>query len=57
MGKALMLLGFGECELDLGRRELRRDGALVHIRPKALDVLAYLISNRDRVLGRDEVLS
>ena len=49
MGKALMLLGFGECELDLWRRELRRDGALVHIRPKALDVLAYLISNRDRV--------
>ena len=52
-----MQLAFGGCLLDLGRRELRRDGTLVHIRPKVFEVLAYLIANRDRVLSRDELLA
>ena len=52
-----MPLVFGDCVLDLARRELRRDGAAVHIRAKVFDVLGYLIANRDRVLSRDELLA
>ncbi len=52
-----MLLVFGECELDLERRELHRDGAAVHVRAKVFDVLAYLILNRDKVVSRDDLLS
>jgi TolB-like protein len=50
-------LAFGDCALDLDRRELRRGGAVVHIRPKVFDILHYLIANRDRVLNRDALLT
>jgi len=52
-----MALVFGDCELDLERRELRRSGGVVHIRAKVFDILSYLIANRDRVLSRDELLA
>ena len=52
-----MLLVFGDCELDMERRELRRDGVAVHTRAKVFDVLSYLIANRDQVISRDELLT
>ncbi|MCG8695630.1 MAG: winged helix-turn-helix domain-containing protein [Minwuiales bacterium] len=52
-----MRLAFGDCVLDLDRRELRRDGAAVHARAKVFDVLAYLIANRDRVVSRDDLMA
>lgn len=51
-----MQLSFGNCELDLERRELRCDGLPVHTRAKVFDVLSYLIANRDRLVSRDELL-
>ena len=33
---------FASCELDLARRELRRNGALERLEPKVFDLLAYL---------------
>lgn len=45
-----MHLAFGNCVLDLERRELRQDGAVVHTRAKVFDILSHLIANRDRVL-------
>jgi TolB-like protein len=50
-------LSFGDYVLDLGRRELSRDGAITHTRPKVFDILCYLVANRDRVLSRDELLT
>src|SRR5262245_25055403 len=47
---------FDDFELDLAKRELRRFGAPVAIEPLAFDVLAYLIANRNRVVGRDELI-
>ncbi|MEQ1786578.1 MAG: winged helix-turn-helix domain-containing protein [Acidimicrobiales bacterium] len=47
---------FGECLLDLGRRELHRDGALVHLEPQAFDLLVYLVEHRDRVVPKAELL-
>lgn len=52
-----MQLAFGDCELDLARRELRRDGTVVHIRAKVFEVLSYLIANRDRVVNRDDLMA
>lgn len=47
---------FGDCELDLARRELRVAGQARDVQPKVFDLLAYLIRNRDRVVGHDELL-
>ena len=52
-----MLLAFGDCVLDLERRELLRNGVVVHTRPKVFDVLSCLVENRDRVLSREELLT
>lgn len=47
---------FDGFELDPGRRELRRDGALVPLEPQAFDVLRYLVEARDRVVTHEEIL-
>ncbi len=52
-----MHVAFGDCVLDLDRRELRRNGETVHTRAKVFDVLSYLVANRDRVLHRDELMA
>jgi adenylate cyclase len=46
---------FSDCVLNSDRRELTRCGELVAIEPKALDLLIYLIDNRDRAVGKDEL--
>jgi adenylate cyclase len=46
---------FSDCALNTGRRELTRDGEPVAIEPKTLDLLIYLINNRDRAIGKDEL--
>jgi adenylate cyclase len=48
---------FGDCALDPARRGLRRRGCPTAIEPKPFDVLAYLIENRHRVVGRDELIN
>src|SRR5262245_31683186 len=40
--------------LDTDRRELRRDGEVVHTTPQVFDFLKYLIEHRDRVLTKDD---
>jgi DNA-binding winged helix-turn-helix (wHTH) protein len=47
---------FGDCALDLDRVELCRDGAPVAIEPQVFDVLAYLLTHRDRVVPKHELL-
>jgi TolB-like protein len=47
--------GFGDCRVDIRSREIRRDGKLVAVEPKAFDLLLYLIAHRDRVVGKDEL--
>jgi pimeloyl-ACP methyl ester carboxylesterase/DNA-binding winged helix-turn-helix (wHTH) protein len=49
-------LRFADCELDQERRELRRGGAVVHVEPQVFDLLALLIANSGRVVGKDELL-
>jgi pimeloyl-ACP methyl ester carboxylesterase/DNA-binding winged helix-turn-helix (wHTH) protein len=47
---------FEDCELDLAQYELRRAGEVVHVEPQVLDVLAHLITNRDRLVRKTELL-
>ncbi len=52
-----MLCSFGECLLDVDRRELMRGVELIPMEPQVFDVLVYLVQNRDRVVSRDELLA
>jgi pimeloyl-ACP methyl ester carboxylesterase/DNA-binding winged helix-turn-helix (wHTH) protein len=47
---------FGSAELDVAARELRVGGVLRRVQPQVLDVLAYLVRHRDRVVEKDELL-
>jgi TolB-like protein len=51
-----VVLAFGEHRLDIGRRELRYRDQLVELEPKAFDLLAFLVLNRDRVVSKDELI-
>jgi TolB-like protein len=51
-----MIYLFGDCTLDIGRRELRRGGAIIDMEPQVFDLLEFLIRQRDRVVSRDDVL-
>ena len=46
---------FGHHELDAERFELRREGELVAIQPKVLELIIHLIRNRDRAVGSEEL--
>ena len=52
-----MIYHFAECALDVKRRELRRKNALCHVEPQVLDLLVFLVENRDHVAGRDEIFA
>ena len=51
-----VVLAFGNHRLDIARRELRHGTELVDLEPKAFDLLAFLIRNRDRVVSKDDLL-
>lgn len=48
---------FGECELDVAARTLLRSGEVTRVTPKSFDCLVYLLSERERAVGRDELIS
>jgi TolB-like protein len=51
-----MVFVFGDCEIDVERRELRRAGEAAHVEPQVFDLLVHLIRHRDRVVGKDELI-
>ena len=51
-----MIYAFDDCELDLDRFELRRDGDVCKVEPQVFDVLALLVRERDRVVPKEEIL-
>ena len=48
---------FQEFEIDPPSRDLLRDGERVALPPKSFDCLAYLVTHRDRAVGRDELIA
>ncbi len=51
-----MLYRFDDCELDVGRRELRRSGVLRSIEPQVFDLLLFLVQNSDRLVSKAELI-
>jgi DNA-binding winged helix-turn-helix (wHTH) protein/tetratricopeptide (TPR) repeat protein len=47
---------FGDVTVDLDRFELRRAGLPQHVEPQVLEVLAYLIGHRDRLVTKQELM-
>jgi predicted ATPase/class 3 adenylate cyclase len=47
---------FADHVLDIDRRELRRGGERVALEPQVFDLLVYLVRNRERVVGKDDLL-
>ena len=50
-----MVIHFGTFTLDGDRRQLFRDGAAVHLTPKAFDLLVVLATNAPRVVNKREL--
>jgi len=46
---------FDEFELDLPKRQLRRNGEFVDLKPKAFDLLLALFENQGKLLSKDEL--
>src|SRR5687767_4352822 len=51
-----VILRFHDFELDEARFELRREGQIVPVQPKALDLLLYLAKHRERAVRKRELL-
>lgn len=47
---------FGQFRIDVTTYELRRDGDLIAISPKAFDALLMLVRNKDRAVSKDELM-
>ena len=56
-GATRMIYQFADCSLDVERQELRRGTELVDVEPQVLDLLQYLIRNRERVVSKDDLIA
>src|ERR1700683_2719406 len=52
-----MTINFGDYEIDVERRELRRAKTPVHVEPQVFDLLVYLVRNRDRVVSKADLIA
>ena len=50
------VLATGDLEIDLKRREARRDGRPLELKPKELELLLYFVRNRGRAFTREQLL-
>jgi TolB-like protein len=48
---------FADQTLDTDRRELRRSSEPIDVEPQVLDLLIYLVENRDRVVSKDDLIA
>src|SRR5262245_53945693 len=55
-GGNLLIYQFEDYSLDVERQELRRGTELVDVEPQVLDLLQYLIRNRERVVSKDDLI-
>lgn len=55
-GSKRMKYLFEDVEINEEQRQLRRSGEIIQVEPKILDVLVFLIENREKVVSRQELL-
>ena len=51
-----MRLLFGDCIMDVGRRELLRAGDVIRVEPQVFDLILHLVENRDHVVSKEALL-
>lgn len=51
-----MIYAFNRFTLDSKAYELARDGEVLAVEPQVFNVLVFLIENRDRIVGKDELI-
>jgi TolB-like protein len=56
-GTQLVIYTFEDYSLDIERQELKRGVDLVKIDPQVIDLLQYLIRNRERVVSKDDLIA
>ncbi len=54
-GQNPMIFRFDEFEIDTLNYQLQRQGQSVEVEPKVFDLLSYLVTNRSRLVSRDEL--
>ena len=52
-----MQFHFSDYVLDASRRELRCGEQSIEVEPQVLDLLIYLVQNRDRVVSKDDLIA
>ena len=52
----MLLYRVNDLELDISRGCLLRNGEEIHLKPKAFQILVYLLAHRDRLVPKDELL-
>ena len=52
-----MQFHFDSHVLDTDTRELRRGRESIAVEPQVLDLLVYLVENRDRVVSKDDLIA
>src|SRR5215469_13015358 len=50
-------ISFGRFRLDLGRRELRRDGEPLRLHPRPLGILCALAEAKGKIVSKDELMA
>lgn len=50
-----MSLNFDQFSFHASKLELRKNGERLPVKPKSLELLAYLLEHRDRVISKDEI--
>jgi DNA-binding winged helix-turn-helix (wHTH) protein/alpha-beta hydrolase superfamily lysophospholipase len=51
-----MIYSFGNCEIDVDRRELRKEGSALHVEPQVFDLLVHLVRHPGRMVSKDELI-
>jgi TolB-like protein/Flp pilus assembly protein TadD len=52
-----LIYEFEEYSLDAARQELRRGSELIAVEPQVIDLLHYLVCNRERVVTKDDLIA
>lgn len=55
-GAATAILATGNIEVDRGRREVRRAGKLIALKPKEYELLLFFLQHPGRVFTREQIL-
>ena len=55
--EAPLLFNVGDRVIDLARREVRHNDRRIEVEPRAFDLLTYLLSNRHRLVTKDDLIA